>query len=80
MYPPSTAANQGDYILHVLAISVDGRIHTVLWTDSSSNVPAGISSIAQTIENMVLINDNDCLYQELLSKWSKSARFSRKLR
>jgi hypothetical protein len=52
MYPPSTAANQGDYILHVLAISVDGRIHTVLWTDSSSNVPAGISSIAQTIENM----------------------------
>ena len=27
-------------------------MHTVLWTDSSSNVPAGISSIAQTIENM----------------------------
>ena len=39
-------------ILHVLAISVDGKTHTVLWTDSSSNVPAGISSIAQTIENM----------------------------
>ena len=52
VYPPSTTANQEDYILHVLAISVDGKTHTVLWTDSSSNVPAGISSMAQTIENM----------------------------
>jgi hypothetical protein len=52
VYPPNTTANQADYILHVLAISVDGKTHTVLWTDSSSNVPAGISSIAQTIENM----------------------------
>ena len=51
VYPPSTA-NQEDYILHVLAISVNGKTHTVLWTDSSSNVPAGISSIAQRIENM----------------------------
>jgi hypothetical protein len=31
---------------------VDGKMHTVLWTDSSSNVPSWISSIAQTIENM----------------------------
>jgi hypothetical protein len=31
---------------------VDGKVHTVLWTDSSSNVQAGISSIAQTIGNM----------------------------
>ena len=54
VYPPSTTANQEDYILHVLAISVDGKTHTVLWTDSSSNVPAGISSMAQTIENMAL--------------------------
>jgi hypothetical protein len=52
MYPPSTTASPEDYILHVLAISVDGKTHTVLWTDSSSNVPAGISSIAQTIEIM----------------------------
>jgi hypothetical protein len=52
MYPPSTTASQEDYILHVLAISVDGKTHTVLWTDSSNNVPAGISSIAQTIEIM----------------------------
>jgi hypothetical protein len=52
VYPPSKTANQEDYILHVLAISVDGKTHTVLWTDSSSNVPAGISSMAQTIENM----------------------------
>jgi hypothetical protein len=51
VYPPSTTTNQ-DYILHVLAISVDDRMHTVLWTDSSSNVPAGITSMAQTIENM----------------------------
>ena len=52
VYPPSTTANQEDYILHVLAISVDGKTHTVLWTDSSSNIPAGISTMAQTIENM----------------------------
>jgi hypothetical protein len=31
---------------------VDGKVHTVLWTDSSSNVQAGISFTAQTIENM----------------------------
>ena len=52
IYPPSTTASPEDYILHVLAFSVDGKTHTVLWTDSSSNVPAGISSIAQTIEIM----------------------------
>jgi hypothetical protein len=52
VYPPSTTANQEDYILHVLAISVGGKMHMVLWTDSSSNVPSGISSMAQTIENM----------------------------
>jgi hypothetical protein len=54
VYPPSTTANQKGYILHVLAISVDGKMHTVLWTDSSSNVPAGISSMAQSIENMIV--------------------------
>ncbi len=54
VYPPSTTANQKGYILHVLAISADGKMHTVLWTDSSSNVPAGISSMAQSIENMVV--------------------------
>ena len=52
VYPPSTNANQKDYPLHVLAISANGKMHTVLWTDSSSNVPTGISSIAQTIENL----------------------------
>ena len=52
VYPPSTNANQKDYLLHVLAISANGKMHTVLWTDSSSNVPAGISSMAQTIENL----------------------------
>ncbi|SRR5215203_2077024 len=52
VYPPSSTANQEDYILHVLSISMDDRMHTVLWADSSGNVPAGISSIAQTIENM----------------------------
>jgi hypothetical protein len=52
VYPPSTTVNQEDYILHVLAISLDGKTHTVLWTESSSNVPIGISSMARTIENM----------------------------
>jgi hypothetical protein len=57
VYPPSTTANQKNYLLHVLAISVNGKMHTVLWTDSSSNVPAGISSMAQTIENMASSNE-----------------------
>jgi hypothetical protein len=57
VYPPNTTANQKDYILNVLAISVDGKMHTVLWTDSPSNVPAGISSMAQTIENMASNNE-----------------------
>ena len=52
VYAPSTNANQKDYLLHVLAISANGKMHTVLWTDSSSNVPTGIPSIAQTIENL----------------------------
>lgn len=52
VYPPSTNAIQQDYILHVLAIIMNGKMHTVLWTDVSSNVPAGVSSVAQTIEDM----------------------------
>jgi hypothetical protein len=47
---------------------VDGKVHTVLWTDSSSDVQAGISSIAQTIGNWLLINDDDCLYQRFIVK------------
>ncbi|HKG89310.1 MAG TPA: hypothetical protein VKA95_13375 [Nitrososphaeraceae archaeon] len=57
VYPPITTANQKDYLLHVLAVSVNGKMHTVLWTDSSNNVPAGISSVAQTIENMAFNNE-----------------------
>ncbi len=52
VYPPSTTVNQENYILHVLAIIMDGKMHVVLWTDTSNDVPAGLSSIAQAIENI----------------------------
>jgi hypothetical protein len=31
---------------------MDGKTYTVLWTDTSSDVPVGLTSVAQTIENL----------------------------
>ena len=51
IYPPNTADAQ-DYTLHILNIKMDNRLHTVLWADTSSSVPAGLLSIAEVIENI----------------------------
>jgi hypothetical protein len=48
LYPPSTQ----NYTLHILGIVMDGETHTVLWTDTSTDVPVGLTSVAQAIENM----------------------------
>jgi hypothetical protein len=50
IYPPDTTDAQ-DYTLHILNVRMDNRLHTVLWADTSSNVPSGLLSIVQAIEN-----------------------------
>jgi hypothetical protein len=56
-YPPSTKGAQNYTLLYVLSITVDNSLHTVLWTDVSNNVPAGLLSIVQAIERHQA-NDN----------------------
>ncbi|CAN5186589.1 hypothetical protein BH18THE2_BH18THE2_09770 [soil metagenome] len=51
VYPPSDTKSE-NYMLHILAIKLDNRTHTVLWSDTSSNVPSGIISLAQAIEKL----------------------------
>jgi hypothetical protein len=51
VYPPNET-NSPNYMLHILSIKLDNRTHTVLWSDTSSNVPSGIVSIAQAIEKL----------------------------
>jgi hypothetical protein len=31
---------------------MDGETHTVIWTDASTDVPVGLTSVAQVIEDM----------------------------
>ena len=50
IYPPDTKGAQ-DYTLNVLGITMGDTSHTAIWTDTSSNVPAGLESLAKTIEN-----------------------------
>lgn len=56
-YPQSTKGAQNYTLLYVLSITVDNSLHTVLWTDVSNNVPAGLLSIVQAIERHQA-NDN----------------------
>jgi hypothetical protein len=56
-YPQSTKGAQNYTLLHVLSVTVDNRLHTVLWTDASNNVPASLLSIVQAIEKHQA-NDN----------------------
>lgn len=56
-YPQSTKGAQNYTLLYVLSITVDNSLHTVLWTDASNNVPAGLLSIVQAIERHQA-NDN----------------------
>ena len=51
VYPPDDTKSQ-NYMLHILSIKLDNRTHTVLWSDTSINVPSGIVSLAQAIEKL----------------------------
>ena len=51
VYPPNEA-NSPNYMLHILSIKLDNRTHTVLWSETSSNVPSGTVSLAQAIEKL----------------------------
>jgi hypothetical protein len=51
IYPPNPTEAQ-DYTIHILNVRMDNRSHTVLWADTSNNVPPGLLSIVQQIENL----------------------------
>jgi hypothetical protein len=51
VYPPAASGPQ-DYTLNILSITMDNVSRTVLWSDTSTNVPVGISRIAQTLEEI----------------------------
>jgi hypothetical protein len=51
VYPPDDTKSQ-NYMLNILSIKLDNRTHTVLWSDTSSNVPSGIVSLGQAIEKL----------------------------
>jgi hypothetical protein len=51
VYPPNET-DSPNYMLHILSVKLDNRTHTVLWSDTSSNVPSGTVSLAQAIEKL----------------------------
>lgn|SRR5215212_8234716 len=53
-YPPPSKGEYADYYLYILNIAMDGRIHTVFWTNISNNVPEGLLKITEKIENIFL--------------------------
>ena len=52
IYPPAQMGPQ-DYTLNVLGTNMDDNLHTVVWTDTSGDVPIGLNSIVKTIEDIV---------------------------
>jgi hypothetical protein len=50
-YVPDLSGPQ-NYTLMVLAVNLDGKSHTIIWTDTSQNVPTGLSSIVKGIEEI----------------------------
>jgi hypothetical protein len=49
-YPPTPGS--ADYFTYTLFVILDGRIHTVAWTDTSPNAPDGLFEIAKLIESL----------------------------
>lgn len=49
-YPPTPGS--ADYFTYTLFVILDGRIHTVTWTDTSPNAPEELFEIAQLIESL----------------------------
>ena len=58
IYPPPSPhpdvnKDQQNYdTLYVLSVDTDNKHHTVLWTDTSENIPTGIIPLIKTIEEM----------------------------
>jgi hypothetical protein len=51
VYPPNATRPQ-NYTLYVLSIKMDDRLHTVLWADTSNNVPPGFLSTVQALQKV----------------------------
>ncbi len=52
-YPaPDTGVKENYDTLYVLSIEMDSRLHTVIWTDTSENIPTVIQSIVKAIEKI----------------------------
>ena len=50
-YPPDSTESH-EHILTILAVNLDGRLHTVIWTDTSGNLPTGLQSIVEAIQKI----------------------------
>ena len=50
IYPPTDAGVKQNYeTLHALSIEMDDRVHSVIWTDTSENIPTVLPSIVKAI-------------------------------
>jgi hypothetical protein len=50
IYPPNPDGGQ-DYTLGVLGVTImDSKSHTVVWSDTSSNIPKGLNSIVKILQ------------------------------
>ena len=61
IYPPDPMGPQ-DYTLNVLGTNMDNNSHTVLWTNTSGNVPTGLNSIVKTIRRFSFKIEDLCNY------------------
>jgi hypothetical protein len=50
-YPPD-AMESRDYTLSVLSAALDDKLHTVVWTDASRNVPTCLYSVVETLQEI----------------------------
>ena len=58
IYPPDPDKDQQNYdTLYVLGIEMGNRLHTVLWMDTSKNIPTGILPIVKTAEKILQRNN-----------------------
>ena len=51
IYPPNPDGGQ-DYTLGVLGITMDSKSHTVIWADTSRNIPTGLNSVVKILEDI----------------------------
>jgi hypothetical protein len=54
IYPPTDArVNENYETLHALSVEMDDRVHSVIWTDTSENIPTVLPSIVKAIEKIL---------------------------